>query len=160
MICRHCAEPIRESIDPNVPYVHEASGNGYCDVTDAMSSVTLAAFNSTGMRPEATPGGIPRGAVDALGALGWVIEDVWDAGDVWGSNIGVMFVLNDVLADTGGLTNDTFRQALAGADEDAHGYVELRAAVEDGVVSVEDIERAERILDAHDEELRTAGLSY
>lgn len=55
MICRHCREPIRETPDPNVPYVHTASHNAGCDVTDPVSAVFLAAFNPTGMRQEAAP---------------------------------------------------------------------------------------------------------
>lgn len=55
MICKHCGETIRESVDPSVPYVHEHSHNGFCDVTSPANAVRLAAFNPTGMRTEAEP---------------------------------------------------------------------------------------------------------
>ena len=99
-------------------------------------------------------------AVDALGPLGWVIADSYDPGDLWASAIMPAFVLNDVLADVGGRTNDTFRQSIAGADPDGFGYRELHQAIADGEVTVEQVETAEQALDRWLDDLRAAGLDY
>jgi hypothetical protein len=40
--CLHCDRPIHESIDPNVPWVHDDSGNGYCAVMGPADAVALA----------------------------------------------------------------------------------------------------------------------
>ena len=99
-------------------------------------------------------------AVDALGPLGWVIADSYDPGDLWASALMPAFVLNDVLADVGGRTNPTFRQAAGGSDAEAFGYMELRHAVDHGEVAVKQVETAERALDRWLDELRAAGLDY
>lgn len=55
-ICRHCGEVIRRTtIDPAVPWVHDHSGNAYCDVTDPESAVLSAWANPLGLRDVAEP---------------------------------------------------------------------------------------------------------
>jgi len=52
MTCQHCKRPIHESNDPGVPYVHDDSGNAFCDVTSPADAVRLA---GTDGRPQAWP---------------------------------------------------------------------------------------------------------
>lgn len=52
--CVHCGRPIRDTsgVDPNVPWVHADSGNGFCDVTCPEDAVMFA---GTPGRTEAIP---------------------------------------------------------------------------------------------------------
>ena len=57
IICANCTQTIRDTsgVDPNVPWVHDASGNSYCDVAVPEDAVMFA---GTPDRPEATPLGV------------------------------------------------------------------------------------------------------
>jgi hypothetical protein len=50
--CKHCGVGVRETSDPNVPWVHEGSANSYCDVVRPADAVTLAGMPD---RTEALP---------------------------------------------------------------------------------------------------------
>lgn len=54
IICKHCAKPIRDTsgVDPNVPWVHEVSGNAYCGIDCPEEAVFFA---GTPGRSEAQP---------------------------------------------------------------------------------------------------------
>ena len=52
MICGHCGVPVRETSDPNVPWVHEITANSYCDVVRPADAVTRAGLPG---RTEALP---------------------------------------------------------------------------------------------------------
>lgn len=52
-VCSNCAQPIRRSNDPNVPWVHHRSGNSYCDVDIYPEDAVM--FAGTPGREEAKP---------------------------------------------------------------------------------------------------------
>lgn len=52
MNCKHCNQQIHETSDPNLPFVHDASGNSYCDVAGPTSAVENRALM---LRNEAEP---------------------------------------------------------------------------------------------------------
>ena len=54
-LCRFCGQAIHETGDDGVPWVHDHSGNGFCDVTDPESAVLSAWANPYGLRDEAEP---------------------------------------------------------------------------------------------------------
>lgn len=55
MECDNCGGRLHETCDPGVPWVHDASGNCYCDVDSPGEAVFFAELNPTGIRLEAVP---------------------------------------------------------------------------------------------------------
>ena len=52
--CRHCDRPIRAG-DDVAPWVHDGTGNSFCDVDGPADAVTLAATMPPQERYEAEP---------------------------------------------------------------------------------------------------------
>lgn len=54
-LCRFCGQAIHETGDDVAPWVHDHSGNAFCDVTDPESAVLSAWANPYGLRDSAEP---------------------------------------------------------------------------------------------------------
>ena len=54
-LCRFCSQLIHETGDDGVPWVHDHSGNMFCDVSTPESAVLSAWANPYGLRDVAEP---------------------------------------------------------------------------------------------------------
>ncbi len=54
-LCRFCGQSIHETGDDGVPWVHDHSGNMFCDVSTPESAVLSAWANPYGLRDVAEP---------------------------------------------------------------------------------------------------------